>query len=101
MALCHKKDNGNRLEGRELAKISAEIAQRDYRPHFPQGFFEWLEPGVCIFKSAGALKDLIVSLRKAEHYCTDCKALSFYNSAFRGYLTPLFNFMNLVESEPQ
>jgi hypothetical protein len=101
MALCHKKDNGSRIEGRELAKISAEIAQRDFEPHFPQGFYEILEPGICIFKSASLLKDLIVSLRKIEHYCTDCKALSFYNQVFRGNLNPIFYFAHLTESEPQ
>jgi hypothetical protein len=86
MALCHKKDNGSRLEGRELAKISAELAQKEFPTisNFPRAWAQLIQPGEAIFASASQLKTLVRSLRSAENYATDCKALAIYNTVFRG-----------------
>ena len=99
MALCSKKDNGNRLEGRELAKVSAEIARRDF-PSFETNpdlsfMHKLLEPGVAIFTFAHRLKLLISSLRSVERHCTDCKALAIYNQVFRGN----FNYPYIIEPQ--
>jgi hypothetical protein len=92
MALCHNKDNGSRLEGRELAKISADLAEKNFlSTRVDSGCLAYLiSPGLAIFFDAETLKAEIIALRTVERYCTNCKALAIYNNFFRGdFCTPL------------
>lgn len=91
MALCHKKDNGNKIEGLELARLSAEIVKHEaLTVHCPELKItpgpRWfmLGPGMFISRSPEALKALIVHLRAQEQYYGDSKAFSEYNRVFRG-----------------
>jgi hypothetical protein len=101
MALCHKKDNGSRLEGRELAKISADLAEKEFPSTRvdPSCLAYLILPGEAIFFDAETLKAEIVALRSVERYCTNCKALSIYNNFFRGNFDTPFVLPPQIEED--
>jgi hypothetical protein len=90
MALCHKGDNGNRKEGLELADMSATLAKMEAEHPDPQKEYRtwetWLmiNPGMFIFRSPEALKNLILHLRAYERCYGDSRCFSEYNRVFRG-----------------